>query len=149
LERPSGWQNVVKGRCKGVPQAIIDYFWTLKLYSGGDDLLYGLSAARNDNEHWALTRTKINIFGIQIIWPNGRQEMFALPGMIVGSVNEIELFTTENFTTDYHITCARSVGFDGVFQEASPEFVFDTLCQRVGEIIDGAESVLRTNGYVL
>lgn len=150
LSDPLQWSTYTKSRCPRVPDPVIDYFLTLRPYPGGDGLLYGLNGARVDSEHWAFIETVIAIMGMQVIWPDWRSEMLQCPSFTVGDVDEVELFTTPDFTTNYKLDVILGIRFEGIsaFGGSTPEYILTELASRVSKIISGTEDVMHKIGLL-
>ncbi|GBF25366.1 hypothetical protein MnTg02_00397 [bacterium MnTg02] len=60
-------ENVIKGRCKDIPQDIVTLFRTFQPYKGGDDLLWALNRIRTANEHRIITGVGLSSGGMHML----------------------------------------------------------------------------------
>jgi hypothetical protein len=141
----------MRQRCRNVPEAVQDYFRSLRPYPGGDDRLYALASIRNSNEHWKLRAALYALHAVQITWPNGdwKQKIIQVSGQ-PGAVHEIELFASDSPIQNYYLEMAGYVGLEDfeAFGAGSAESAFEIQARKVTEIIDETERILRRIGLL-
>lgn len=150
-EDEAGWNDVVARKCKNISKPVTDYWKSLRPYKGGDDLLHGLSKIRNANEHWAITNIIIQIFGLQAHFQDpSTSRMLAVLPFIVGDVEEVLLFASDNPAQNYGLSALLSIRFDGVdgHNNSDPTWIFRSLHDKISDIIHTTKSIMYHNGVV-
>lgn len=143
----------MKRKCRNVPQVVLDYFASLRPYPGGDDRLYALSNIRNSNQHWRLRSAILTVIGVEVVWirPGQKWEYKVIDVAAEPStMHEIELFTSSNGTRDYHLQFMINVSFEDmeVFGSYDAGSVLDELSNKVTDIINHTETILRSEGLM-
>ncbi len=148
LDNPSAWRKVIKGRCRFVPHPVIDFFWTLSPYPGGDDELCALAKARNNNDHWALSDIQLSVSAIAVSRP-GHQRIIEFPPWPDSGINEVELFTSPVREPHYTYSLPIEVAFkEGPPSfDTTPDWILRNLADKVTKIVDNTELIMRANYF--
>lgn len=125
--KKEAFEGQLKGLSKHVPPEVIAFLRTLRPYPLGDEQLYALKSYRNLNEHWAITPTQTKTDAAVVNWPDGRQQFVLVPRSDHG-VDEIELFRTDDRTTDYCVSIVTSLNLE-VSPELGTNYSFSLLDQ--------------------
>jgi hypothetical protein len=143
------WEKDVKRKCRFVPHSVVEYFRSLEPHGGGDELLYALNSVRNDNEHWSLSPTTATALGACINAPGKPQQFFHIPDGDT-PVDEVELFTTPDNSTNYNAYLVVQVRLEGhpALKFADAQTALRLLAKKVTEIVDHTEGLMRTAGLI-
>jgi hypothetical protein len=151
LQYPDDWATFGVRQCIGVPQDVIDFFWSLRPYPGGDDRLYGLSKARNDDEHWAISPTVPTSVAYAINEPGKPQKIVQIPEWPKGGIDELELCTTDEFPDpNGKLQMVFTITFDHspYFGRESVEAVLKGLHTQATGIVNDVERICRKLGIL-
>lgn len=149
LKKPNEWESFRNRQCGGIPEAVTDYFWSLKPYPGGNDWLFGLNSVRNEGEHWAMAPTVMATLAISIYFPDQTRSLFNF-GRDQMELDEIELFTTAEKKSDFKafIPCKVQFESSAEFGDAACESVMKELHRKAGEIVNQTEDICQDLGLL-
>lgn len=136
------WEKDVERNLSILPPAVIAYFRSLAPYQGGDNYVYGLSLARNDSEHWQLTNVSIFVLGMQTVFKDpALTKMLDVRSFVIGEVDEVTLFSSDDPAVRYGLSSLLSVRFDGVdqFGNSEPMYVLNYLSDKIRKTIEDVE----------
>lgn len=148
----SDFENAVKGRCKDLPEEIIELIRTLKPYKGGNNLLWALNELCNTNKHSFISPVAMASGGTYVKRITMLSGGFDLPRHIWNRTkNEMELLRVQPGTTiDFDFTIATFVAIHDVeVVDGQPVVaVFNELGRMVEGIVMTIEAESRRLGLV-
>jgi hypothetical protein len=151
-EKAADLENVIKGRCKDLPPAIVSYFRSFNPYKGGNDPIWTLNRASNLGKHRALVRIGMSVLKITTIGP----------GLLIGGRIPLPRWDSEKnemifgvvepggkFLYDFEFTFF--IAFDEIeIIEGNPVVpVLATMTGEVERIIRGTEAECRKIGLLI
>lgn len=142
-DKASGFENVMKGRCKGIHSEIQDVVRAFKPYLGGDDILYALHKVADTNKHGFI----LTMGTVCEAWVAKRFKgtVTLSPNQVWGAnENEIEIsrFSAENFTGQANPSVSVYIGMQGVsfVEGAYAEAVLNDFSSVVERVLIAVEA---------